>query len=365
MRALVFSLVIVALVATLPQAQRATSDTLTVYVVDVEGGNATLLVSPSGQSLLIDTGNPGARDADRILGAAKDAGLTQIDNLITTHYHGDHIGGVVDLTARIPIRRFIDHGPSVESSPATNRMLEQYAALYGKAAHTVARAGDVIPIAGLDVRVAASAGRTIKIALAGGGGSNARCGSFAPKDPDTSENAQSLGSVITLGRFRMVHLGDLTWNKEFELMCPTNPIGTVDLLMVSHHGLNQSNSEVLVHGLQPRVAIMNNGIRKGGTPDTMRIIYSSPNLEDLWQLHFSQLGGQEYAAPGLFIANELADPTVAVAQLEAPTPGTPSPPAPVHDGAAFWIKVSAQRTGTFTVTNSRNGFSKTYPARTR
>ena len=164
----------------------------------------------------------------------------------------------------------------------------------------------------------------------------------------------------------MVHLGDLTWNKEFELMCPANPIGKVDLLMVSHHGLNTSNSEVLVHGLQPRVAIMNNGIRKGGTPDTMRIIYSSPSLEDLWQLHFSQLGGQEYAAPGLFIANELADAAVAVAPL-APQPtaaGTPPTPAPAHDGPAYWIKVSAQATGAFTVANSRNGFSKAYAART-
>jgi hypothetical protein len=159
----------------------------------------------------------------------------------------------------------------------------------------------------------------------------------------------------------MVHLGDLTWNKEFELMCPNNPIGSVDLLMISHHGLNQSSSEALVHGLQPRVAIMNNGIRKGGTPDTMKIIYSSPGLENLWQLHFSQLGGQEFDVPGLFIANELPDLSVAVSPLD--TQG--APPAPAHDGPAYWIKVSAEASGAFTVTNSRNGFSKTYAPRPR
>jgi competence protein ComEC len=365
MRISLCCLVAVALVATRPAAQTGGAGELTVYVVDVEGGNATLLVSPSRQSLLIDAGNPGARDADRILAAAKDAGLTQIDNLIITHYHSDHVGGVADLNARIPIRRFIDHGPSVESGEAANKLLEPYAALYAKAAHTVAKAGDTIPIAGLDVKIAASGGQTIKKPLAGGGGPNARCASFAPKDIDKSENAQSVGSVITLGRFRMVHLGDLTWNKEFELMCPNNPIGPVDLLMISHHGLNQSSSEVLVHGLQPRVAIMNNGIRKGGTPDTMKIVYSAPGLEDLWQLHFSQLGGQEYAAPGLFIANELPDAAVAVAPLEAQGGRPGGPPAPAHDGPASWIKVSGEPTGAFTVSNSRNGFSKTYAARPR
>jgi hypothetical protein len=220
-------------------------------------------------------------------------------------------------------------------------------------------------MAGVDVTIAASNGQTIRKALTGGGGPNAQCASFAPREADQSENAQSVGSVITFGKFRMIHLGDLTWNKEFELMCPSNPIGSVDLLMISHHGLNLSNSEVLVHGLQPRVAIMNNGIRKGGTSDTMKIIYSSPGLEDLWQLHFSQLGGQEFATPGLFIANELPEPTVAVAPLDPQGARPGGPPAPAHDGPAYWIKVSAEANGAFTVANSRNGFAKTYAPRPR
>lgn len=366
MRASLVCLPIVALLA-VPAAQSRTPDALTGYVVDVEGGNATLFVSPSGESLLIDAGNPGARDADRILAAARDAGLTQIDNLIITHYHSDHVGGAADLATRLPIRRVIDHGPNIEQGAAATRLMEPYAALYGKAAHMIAKPDDRVPIAGLDVRIVTSAGQAVKKALPGGGAANPLCASFTKKDPDTTENAQSVGSAITFGKFRAVHLGDLTWNKEYELMCPTNPIGAIDLLFVSHHGLDVSNSGVLVHALRPRVAIMNNGIRKGGMPETMKNLYSSPGLEDLWQSHFSLLGGQEYAAPGVFIANEQPEPAVPVAPVVAPavTPGTPAAPAPGHDGPAFWIKVVARSDGAFTVTNSRNNFSKTYAAGSR
>jgi len=359
MRSLLIALSVVALASAWLIAQTRATGALSIYVVDVEGGNATLFVSPAGESLLIDAGNPGARDADRIVAAAKDAGLNQIDNLILTHYHGDHVGGVADLASRIPIRRFIDHGPSVEKTDAATKMLEPYMALTGKAAHIVAKPGDRIPVSGLDVTIVSSAGEHITKALPRGGTPNAACASFTKKDPDTSENAQSVGSVVTFGNFRAVHLGDLTWNKEFELMCPMNPIGVVDLSLVSHHGLEVSNSAVLVHALRPRVAIMNNGIRKGGAPDTMKTLYSSPGLEDLWQLHFSLLGGQEYAVPGLFIANEPPDPMVPV----APASAQPAPAgAPGHDGPAFWIKVVAQSNGSFVVTNSRNNFSKTYNA---
>jgi beta-lactamase superfamily II metal-dependent hydrolase len=365
MRTLLWSLAALSLIVTAPSAQTRAGGSLSVYVVDAEGGNATLIVSPSGESLLIDAGNPGARDADRIIAAVKDAGLTRIDNLITTHYHSDHVGGVPDLTARLPIGRFIDHGPNVETTPAATRLLEPYNAAYAKATHLVAKPGDQIPITGVDVRIVSSAGQTLKKSLPGGGKANPYCAAFKQQDPDTTENAQSVGSVITLGKFRMVHLGDLTMNKEFELMCPANPIGQIDLFMVSHHGLNVSNSPVLVHALRPRVAIMNNGVRKGGMPDTMMTLYSSPGLEDLWQLHFSQLGGQEYAVPGLFIANPLGESIVTVAPLVVQPRGsaTPTPPAPVHDGPAYWIKVNAQSDGTFTVTNNRNNFAKTYSAR--
>jgi hypothetical protein len=167
---------------------------------------------------------------------------------------------------------------------------------------------------------------------------------------------------VRFGRFRALHPGDLTKNKEFELMCPADRVGAVDVLLGLHHGQDTSNSEVLVHALHPRVAIMNNGTRKGGGPEVMRIVHSSPGLEDLWQMHFSVLSGQEYTVPGLFIANGVDDQpsTMPVAPVPLPQPGDNAPPAPAHNGHAAWIKVSARDDGTFNVTNSRNGFSKTY-----
>ena len=165
--------------------------------------------------------------------------------------------------------------------------------------------------------------------------------------------------MLTYGRFRTIDLGDLTWNGELDLMCPTNRIGTVDLYLTSHHGLEKSGSPALVQALRPRVVVMNNGTRKGGDPDTMRTVYSSPGLEDLWEMHFSQLSGQEYSVPGIFIANVADDQpaNMPIAPISAPPPGPNAAPAPVHNGKAYWIKVSAMLDGSFTVTNARNGFS--------
>ena len=352
-------------------AQTRGATTLDVYVVDVEGGNATLFVAPSGESLLIDTGNGGAgavRDAERILSAARDAGITQIDHLITTHYHGDHIGGLAELAARIPIRHFIDHSPSVQPNANIDAFLQKaYPELYSKVKHTVVKPGDRVPVAGLDVRVVTSAGEAIKAPLPGAGRPNPHCASFKPhvvnpvsgQPVGNTEDEQSVGSHITFGKFRALYLGDLTWNKEFDLMCPTNRIGTVDLFVLSRHGQASSNSEALVHAIRPRVAIMNNGTRKGGQPDAMRVIHSAPGLEDLWQMHFSLLSGQEYTVPGMFIANPV-DEQPAVMPVAAFTPATGAPPAPQHNGVAYWIKLSAQTDGSFTVTNNRNGFSKRY-----
>jgi competence protein ComEC len=345
--------------------------TLDIYVIDVEGGNATLLVPPSGESLLIDTGNvaPEAaiRDAGRILAATQDARLTQIDHLIITHWHGDHFGGVAELAKRIPIRHFIDHGANVQPAPAADDFIAKiYPELYAKARHTVVKPGDKIAVAGLDVRVVTAAGETIKTALPGAGAPNPYCASFKPGD-NNAEDPMSVGVHIKFGKFRTVHLGDLTRNKEFELMCPNNRIGAIDLLLGLHHGQATSNSEVVVHATHPRVAIMNNGTRKGGEPETMRVVHTSPGLEDLWQMHFSQLSGQEYTVPSIFIANMQDEPLSAMplAPVAAPTPGPGVPPPPQHNGPAYWIKVSAQTDGTFTVTNTRNGFSKTYRAKGR
>jgi beta-lactamase superfamily II metal-dependent hydrolase len=342
---------------------------LDIYVVDVEGGNATLLVAPSGESLLIDTGNvaPEAaiRDAGRILAATQDARLTQIDHLIITHWHGDHFGGVAELAKRIPIKHFIDHGANVQPAPAADDFIAKvYPELYANAKHTVVKPGDKIAVAGLEVRVVTAAGETIKRPLASAGTPNPYCASFKPGE-NNAEDPMSVGVYVKFGKFRTIHLGDLTRNKEFELMCPNNRIGAVDLLLGLHHGQATSNSEVLVHAVHPRVAIMNNGTRKGGEPETMRVVHTSPGLEDLWQMHFSQLSGQEYTVPSIFIANMLDDPLTAMPLEPIPAPpfGAPNvPPPPQHNGQAYWIKVNAQPDGSFTVTNTRNGFNKTYKA---
>src|SRR6266576_424070 len=355
-----------------PVGQAQTRKTLDIYVVDVEGGNATLFVAPSGESVLIDTGNGGtaaARDASRIMAAVKDAGLMQIDNLITTHWHGDHFGGMAEFAGRIPIRNFIDHGPNVQPNATADSFLQTtYPELYSKAKHMVAKPGDKLSVTGLDWRLVSSAGKVITVPLPGAGRPNPYCADFKPKDKNDDggvENTMSVGSVITFGKFRVAHLGDLTWNKEFNMMCPVNRIGIVDLWVVSHHGQPMSNSEVLVHAIEPRVAILNNGTRKGGQPSAMKIIYSSPGLEDLWQLHFSLLSGQEYTVPGMFIANTYDEPLTAmpIAGVTAPAAGPGATPPPAHNGSAYWVKVSAQLDGSFTVTNARNGFSKTYKAR--
>ncbi len=353
-----------AFVVALAPAQ--SSPALNIYVIDVEGGNATLFVAPSGESLLMDTGNANGapRDAGRIMDAARDAGLQRIDHLITTHWHGDHFGGMAELASKIPIREFIDHGPNQQPAELPDTFLKDtYPRLYAGAKHSVAKPGDRIGMSGLDVRVVTSAGETIKKALPGGGVPNPYCASFKPGDNNV-EDPLSVGIFVQYGKFRTIHLGDLTKNKEFELMCPTNRIGAVDVLLGLHHGQASSNSPVLVHAVHPRVAIMNDGTRKGGEPEVMKTVHSSPGLEDLWELHFSLLSGQEYTVPGMFIANTIDEQpsTMPIAAMPAPQPGPSAPPAPVHNGPAYWIKVSAQQDGSFTVTNTRNGFSKTYKA---
>jgi competence protein ComEC len=366
-------------------AQRGPAPTkpLEIYVVDTEGGKAALWVSPSGQSLLIDSGNPGDRDLDRIMGAINDAGLKQIDFLISTHYHVDHIGGLTELAKRIPIAHFIDHGPSVEPRQQVQGFDTAYAELYGKAKHTVVKPGDKVPIAGLDWRIVTSAGKGLKTPLPGGGKANPACAGVAMKEPaPTDDNGQSVGSVITFGQFRAIDLGDLLWNNELDLVCPSNPVGTVDIYFVTHHGLDASGAPPLVHGVQPRVAIMQNGTRKGAGAQAVATIRSSPGLEDLWQLHWSYNAGIEQNSAGVFIANVDDAATIANVLTAPPRGGGPGGVAPGGGGPgggapggggrgagagahtpAYWIKVSAKADGTFTVTNSRNGFSKTYAKR--
>jgi beta-lactamase superfamily II metal-dependent hydrolase len=340
--------------------------TLDIYVTDVEGGNGTLFVTPSGESVLIDTGNANGavRDAGRIMDAARDAHLTQIDHLILTHYHGDHFGGMEELSKQIPIKEFIDHGPNVQPGVGADWEKDVYPKLYSKGKHTVAKPGDRIPLRGIDWRIVASAGEVIsRTTLPGANKANPECANF--KDIDNNmEDPMSVASYITFGKFRTAHLGDLPRKMEFKLMCPNTSLPPVDLFLGLHHGVESSNSPVMVHTLRPRVAIINNGTRKGGDPTTMMSIHTSPGFEDLWQIHFSQLSGQEYTQPGMFIANLLDAPSASmpISPIAAPAPGANAPPAPVHNGKAYWIKVSAKTDGSFTVTNQRNGFSKTYAA---
>jgi competence protein ComEC len=376
MRAPLLLVAALALVAGPVAGQPQTARSLDLYMIDVEGGNAQLYRLPGGESVLIDSGNGGAaaaRDAARIMAAVKDAGLTQIDHLITTHFHGDHVGGLPELAARISIRDFVDHGPNVQPGPQIDPILEQYARLYSAAGHRVAKPGDTLAVTGVDWRIVSTGGQVIRTALPAGGQSNPLCRAFTKHEVNpvsgapvgNTEDEQSVGSHLTFGKFRLLYLGDFTWNQEFDLACPANRIGTVDLFVASRHGQPSSNSEALVHAVRPRVILMNNGPRKGGQPQAMKILLGSPGLENLWALHFSELGGQEHTVPGMFIANAFDQPLAAmpISPIALPARGAEPPPAPVHNGVAYWIKVSARSDGSFTVTNGRTGFTKTYGPR--
>ena len=227
----------------------------------------------------------------------------RIDYFVATHYHTDHVGGVPELSERLPIRTFVDHGPSVESGPNPDRLFNAYASVRAKAKHLQVKPGDSVPVKGLEVKVVSAGGEAIANPLAGGGEPNPLCASFQPRAEDKSENARSVGTLITFGKFRFIDLGDLTWNKENELVCPNNRIGKVDVYLTTHHGMDISGPQTIVHALHPRVAIMNNGARKGGSPEAWQVIRRSPGLEDIWQVHFAVAGGKENNSPDTFIAN--------------------------------------------------------------
>ncbi len=363
MRPAVTLFLVLLLTATGASAGEA-AKTLDIYYIDTEGGQATLFISPTGQTALVDTGNQGPRDPARILEAVKAAGVSKIDYLVITHYHGDHVGGFLELSKLVPILNYVDHGPTVE--PKQNSPAKQaYDAAIAQGRHVVAKVGDKLPIGGIDWTIVSSAGRTLGTRMAGAPGAgrpNPHCADFVPKEIQADdENAQSTGSVIAYGKFRTVDLGDLLWNLEKDLVCPTNHLGTVDLLLTTHHGLSSSGPKALVHALAPRVVVMNNGTRKGAQVETFETLETSPGLEDLWQLHWSFNGVLEHNAPGRFIAN-VEDAATASAIVALPPGPAPRLGNPDHS-PAFWIKVSAQADGTFTVTNSRNGFSKTYRPR--
>ena len=278
-------------------AQAEDKGSLRVYFADVEGGQATLFVTPQGESLMVDTGWPGfdGRDADRIVALCKKAGVSKIDNLLITHFHTDHVGGVPQLAAKMPIGRFIDHGDNTETNdPATVSGWEGYQKTVARHTRLSVKPGDVLPIKGMKVEIVSGNGDVIAKPLAGGGagGQNAACEKTPLRDEEKSENDRSLGMMITFGKLRILDLGDLTWAKERPLMCPVDNLGRVDVYIVSHHGMDRSGSEALVDAVAPRVAIMDNGAHKGGSQPAWTVVAASPRIAggkgDLWQLHTAE-----------------------------------------------------------------------------
>jgi beta-lactamase superfamily II metal-dependent hydrolase len=306
---------------------------LDIYVIDVEGGKSVLLVSPSGQSMLFDAGWPASNNrqasTDRIVEVAKAAGLKRIDFLVISHFDVDHIGDVAALVAKIPIGHVFDHGGS-----QANPRFAAYAVVRDKIGHTVLKPGDKAPIKGVDIQVLAAGGKLIQKT----GTPNPLCDSYkqAAELPSDVEDNNSIGLLITSGKFRMLDLADLEAHDSRNLVCPANMIGHVSVYNVNVHGQFKGIAPELVGVLKAPVIIQANGSRKGADAQSWPVLKAAPGLKDIWQLHTSLNAGRDANPPDDFVAN-----------LE------PS------DGFR-WIKISAAKSGRFTVTNTRNGFSKAY-----
>jgi beta-lactamase superfamily II metal-dependent hydrolase len=322
------------------RAQAKPANHLLIYAIDVEGGQSTLLVNiATGASLLVDTGWPGnnGRDASRIQAAMADAGITRIDHLLITHFHVDHVGGVPELVKRVQIGEFLDHGENREDSDITRHDYAAYLkAIEGKPRRIV-HPGDTIDIPGLTTIVLTADGEHIAAVPGVKPTPNPNCAAEPHWDLDETENPRSAGVLIRFGKFRFLDLGDLTKAKEIPLVCPDNLIGTVDLYLVNHHGFNLSNSRAFVNAIHPRVAIMDNGAHKAGSPEAWQTVHESPGLEDLWMLHTAEDSDAAHNSVEAQIAN-------------------------LKGGAdGFWIKVVASPDGDFSVTNARTGQTKDYP----
>lgn len=312
---------------------QSASNHLLIYAIDVEGGQATLLVSPSGGSLLVDTGWPGGngRDAGRIQEAMKDAGITQIDKVLITHFHTDHVGGVPNLVARVKVGEFLDHGANREDSDITRNDFANYIKAVGSTPRRTLHPGDTIDISGLTINVLTADGEHVSSIPGIKPVPNPYCANEPKWELDQTENPRSAGILVRFGKFSFLDLGDLTKPKEIELVCPNNPIGRVSLYLVNHHGFNQSNAKAFVDAIHPRVAIMDNGAHKAGSPEAWQTVHESPGLEDLWMLHTAEDSDAAHNSAEAFIAN------------------------PKGDGDGHYLKVVAEESGSFSITNSRTG----------
>ena len=322
-------------------AQASDANHLLIYSIDVEGGQSTLLVDTrTHASLLVDTGWPSAdgRDATRIQNAMRDAGITRIDHLLITHFHVDHVGGVPELVQRVPIGEFLDHGPNREDSDITRHDYAAYLKAIAGKPRRIVHPGDTINIPGLTAIVLTADGDHISAVPGVSPAANPWCATEPHWDLDTTENPRSTGILIRFGEFRFLDLGDLTKAKEIPLVCPNNLIGAVDLYLVNHHGFNLSNSRAFVDAIHPRVAIMDNGAHKAGSPEAWQTVHQSPGLEDLWMLHTAEDSDLAHNSAPELIANPKGAPT---------------------DGA--YLKVVASPDGSFSITNSRTGKTKDYP----
>jgi beta-lactamase superfamily II metal-dependent hydrolase len=294
------------LVASVSVAGKGARDPgLKIYFIDVEGGAATLVVTPAGESILLDSGDAGGRDARRIAKVAREhAGLQQIDHYVITHWHDDHYGGTQELSELLPVARYYDHGPSIE--------LQDFDQKFGwylrlsKKKRSILKPGDLLPLKSIaggqtpEILCLTSAGKT----LSGKPAASASCANHDPKPADASDNSQSISVLLSLGAFRFLDCGDLTWNVEHELVCPENRVGLVDLFQVTHHGLALSNNPALVHAIRPSVAVINNGARKGAEAEVLGTLRKSPGLEAIFQLHLRSEVDAALQAPPARIAND-------------------------------------------------------------
>lgn len=328
---------------------RAQSRNLDIYWIDVEGGAATLIVSPSGESLLIDTGWE-ERDAKRIFAVAQQAKLTKIDYFILSHYHPDHAGGIPALAELIPIQKCFDRGDFVE--PMNQKWFDNYMGAC-RDKRTVVTAGDKIPLKGVQVEIVASNGNIIEKPLPGGGQQNFLCATAENKPADGAENQRMVSALVTFGKFKFLDLADLDWEKEMELACPVNRLGKITLYQAGRHGaLDGAGAPGFLYAIDPQVVVVNNGPRKGlggpspGGQKAQTVHYERlakiPGVEGIWQSHLSLLDpAKDHNTSEDMIAN-LED-----------TPNC----------QGHWLRASVAPDGTFTVFNSRNGFSKTYKSR--